>query len=273
MDLPEQLLLGVLGAFIQSRSLLITPSNNMKSYSVALHVKRAVTALFDSPGTEIIKCSSTTSWEQLDADIDNARRLGPCVILTRSSRLSPSLQASLAEKLRRSHTILFLVDEKNRLERPLRNALWYWLTLDLNPDSTLLEATQPSSELMQKLPEFKTKIDAIFISPDVSRYMQDIIVFVRTHRFVKKGVSPLVIRDLETLVKTVSLFRNMSSATPSVVGLAAKLLLPLKIELCDPGDDIGLEYGGDLDIVTAYMNNWDTTVLVDTVLDSLPAPV
>ncbi|KAK9471321.1 uncharacterized protein V1510DRAFT_404301 [Dipodascopsis tothii] len=115
---------------------------------------------------------------------------------------------------------------------------------------------------------------SIHISTEVRRYMQDIMVFLRMHRVVRGGVSSRATRDFELAVRCLSLLNGLAFATPSVVAVAARKVYAHRVVVVtDPSDDRSVLWGSDLDAVRAFLDQWDTELVLDDVLASVPAPL
>jgi hypothetical protein len=108
---------------------------------------------------------------------------------------------------------------------------------------------------------------------DIRRYMHDIVVFLRTHRLVRKGVSPKAAKDFEFLVRALCVLHDHDFVTPSIVAVAARKIFPLKIEMCEPQDEPTLQYGSDIKLVSKWIQKWDQELIVENVLDNASPPV
>ncbi|ANB13943.1 Uncharacterized protein YKL098W [Sugiyamaella lignohabitans] len=114
------------------------------------------------------------------------------------------------------------------------------------------------------------KIPLITIAANIQRYMQDIVVALRTHRLVRSGVSPQAVKDFHYLVRALSVLHDYEFVTPSIVSISARKLFPLRIQLCEPTDEPSLSYGGDIDLVTQWMNKWDEDLVIEEILANVP---
>ncbi|VVT54103.1 uncharacterized protein SAPINGB_P003908 [Magnusiomyces paraingens] len=124
--------------------------------------------------------------------------------------------------------------------------------------------------------EAVSQIGRIVIIPEIKIYMQDIVVFLRTHRLVQagRGVSPKGVKDFEKLLRIMCVVHGNEYATPSLVALAARKLFPLKVDMCRlPEYEPTLHYGSDIKLVTQWMKKWDAELIIDDVLNIVPAPL
>lgn len=121
--------------------------------------------------------------------------------------------------------------------------------------------------------ELRLKMPSITIVDDIHGYMQDLCVYVRTHRLVSRGLSPRTVRDFETLVRAICVLHDYEFATPSLVAVCARKIFPLKIQLCQPFNEPSLCYGGDVDLVEPSMAKWDEALIIEDVLGNVAPPV
>lgn len=103
--------------------------------------------------------------------------------------------------------------------------------------------------------------------------MQNIVVFLRNHRLVRKGVSPKAVKDFDRLLRAFCVLHGTLYATPSIVAVAARKIFPLKIELCQPSNEPTLHYGSDVNLLNKWVLKWNSEMVIDDVLNSVSAPL
>lgn len=128
-------------------------------------------------------------------------------------------------------------------------------------------------EVQTYINDMRCAMDKVTIVDDVYGYMQDLCVFVRTHRLVSRGLSPRAVQDFERLVRAICILHDYRFATPSLVAVCARKIFPLKIQVCKPYDEPSLNYGGDIDLVEPWMAKWDEALIVEDVLSNVAPPV
>lgn len=119
----------------------------------------------------------------------------------------------------------------------------------------------------------RERMKALTIIADIKRYMQDIVVFLRTHRLVRRGIPTKAVKDFDLLVRALCTLHDYQYATPSIVAIAARKVFPLKIELCHPEDEPTLNYGGDINIITNWLKKWDQSLIIEDVLNNVEPPL
>ncbi|KAI9743146.1 MAG: hypothetical protein M1818_003441 [Claussenomyces sp. TS43310] len=115
--------------------------------------------------------------------------------------------------------------------------------------------------------------DEVMVSVDITRYMHDIIAFLRLHRAVEGGISPLATRQFEKLVKSLAPLQGLYYATPSLVSLAAKKIYSHRIQIVTPERDRSMQWGSDLHAVEAALEDFGPDEVIDDVLSSVEIPV
>ncbi|SCU92269.1 LAFA_0F09186g1_1 [Lachancea sp. 'fantastica'] len=110
----------------------------------------------------------------------------------------------------------------------------------------------------EELPQLRSAIGKIHIHPSIRRYILDIIVHLRVHRFAKQasggGCSANALRDMLELCQTLALAQERSFVVPELVKQAAHWYFPFHIELIqDPRHEISLQFGSDPDLVAQVL--------------------
>ncbi|KAK9455404.1 hypothetical protein V1511DRAFT_500355 [Dipodascopsis uninucleata] len=113
----------------------------------------------------------------------------------------------------------------------------------------------------------------VSISSDVRRYIHDIIVHLRMHRAVRGGVSARASKDFETLIKSLCPLHGISFATPSLVVIATRKTYAHRIIIPPADDERSTMYGSDPEALKQMMSNWTPDLIIEDVLDSVPAPM
>ncbi|CAG8531485.1 754_t:CDS:2 [Dentiscutata heterogama] len=89
-------------------------------------------------------------------------------------------------------------------------------------------------------------MDNVSVHTDMQRYMRDIVVGLRTHRVVKRGITSRASTDLVTLVKALAAVFQRNYVTPELVIFASEKVFSHRIILREPGDDRSIMYGTSL---------------------------
>ncbi|CAG8793198.1 41693_t:CDS:2 [Gigaspora margarita] len=89
-------------------------------------------------------------------------------------------------------------------------------------------------------------MDNVSVHNDMQRYMRDIVVGLRTHRVVKRGITARASTDLVILVKALAAVFQRNYVTPELVIFASEKVFSHRIILREPGDDRSTMYGTSL---------------------------
>ncbi|CAG8627581.1 2638_t:CDS:2, partial [Dentiscutata erythropus] len=89
-------------------------------------------------------------------------------------------------------------------------------------------------------------MDNVSVHNDMQRYMRDIVVGLRTHRVVNRGITARASTDLVTLVKALAAVFQRNYVTPELVIFASEKVFSHRIILREPGDDRSTMYGTSL---------------------------
>lgn len=178
-------------------------------------------------------------------------------------------------------TVVGLLDDYNskdkQLFRYLQDSFWFKQPHDaqITHDAYHLEAEDDTIDL-EKIRSFKAlgdTINNVIIVPEMKRYIYDIIIFVRTHRCVNTGLPGSAIPEMQLLSKALCVLFNKGFVIPSIVKLAARKLLPLKIRMIRPEHEPSLQWGSDPELVNELMKRMTPQLVVEDILRKVSPPV
>ena len=161
--------------------------------------------------------------------------------------------------------------------------------IDAEVRSRLLFDVSGSDRHVQLLEHFRAQGQATTITPEIRRYLQDVVVFLRMERGVDGGVSPYATTLFVALAKSVSVlqelllssnvacrylapFHGIDYVTPSLVALAAKKVYPHRIIIALPSRERSTQYGTDLSTAFDLVNDLDAEKVIQNVLDRVDCP-
>ncbi|KAL2259832.1 hypothetical protein VTK26DRAFT_6344 [Humicola hyalothermophila] len=91
-------------------------------------------------------------------------------------------------------------------------------------------------------------------SVSVLRYQHDLAAFLRTHRLVRGGVSPLATQHLARLAQSLAPLHGLDHVTPALVALAARKVYLHRVRLIARGEEErSTQWGGDPAVVEEEM--------------------
>jgi hypothetical protein len=249
-------------------------------------VEIAATQVFGHRDPIFVRCGHSSSWSNIVKEITHDERYvkSKFIVLEHVDRTPRLIQALLLDMLlsRRlgidhrefslpDDTTVVIIANGHELFSHLRDfvLLEHWIDSASDVSRMDKETTVTPSQITS----MAQRAQSVTIVPELKRYMQDIVIHLRTHRFVRKGVSARAVKDFDSVVRMLCVLQSYEFATPSIVQAAARKIFPLKIELCHPSDEPSLQYGGDIELLRWWMGRCDEDIIIDDMLRVIPAPV
>ncbi|KAG9062098.1 hypothetical protein KI688_006823 [Linnemannia hyalina] len=94
--------------------------------------------------------------------------------------------------------------------------------------------------------ELSKRMKAVTVSNDMTRYIRDVIVAIRTHEAVYGGLTARAALDLEAIMKTLAAIFQTNFVTPDLLTIAAEKVFSHRIELSGSiGGDSFVEHSSD----------------------------
>lgn len=131
------------------------------------------------------------------------------------------------------------------------------------------------------------------VTPEIRRYLQDIVVFLRMERSVDGGISPFATTQLLSLAKYAHFatykrdtafltlgkphrylapLHGIHYVTPSLVALAAKKVYSHRIVIATPQRERSTQYGTSLAAAQELLEEIDPQKVIDNVLGTVQCP-
>ncbi|MCJ1433239.1 hypothetical protein MMC27_002598 [Xylographa pallens] len=107
------------------------------------------------------------------------------------------------------------------------------------------------------------------ISVEVKRYLHDILTFLRRHRAVACGITPLATKHFELLARSLAPLHDLDFVTPSLVQLAARKVYRHRIVIVAPEDERSMQYGSNLAAISALLEGITPDMVIEEVLESI----
>ncbi|OWP07271.1 hypothetical protein B2J93_2044 [Marssonina coronariae] len=108
--------------------------------------------------------------------------------------------------------------------------------------------------------------DSATVSVELKRYQLDIISYLRVHRAVASGISPVASQHLEKLTKCLAPLHGLTYATPSLIALATRKVYPHRIHIVRPENERSVQWGSDLDAVSALLEGIGPEDVIEDIL-------
>ncbi|KAL9138407.1 MAG: hypothetical protein Q9175_000390 [Cornicularia normoerica] len=147
----------------------------------------------------------------------------------------------------------------------------------------------PHSFTQQEIRHLAEQSEKINLSAEIKAYQQNIISFLRLHRAVGSGVSPRATQHLNILIKYgvsttadssyADIYRHLAVihgqkyVSPSLVALAIRKIYPHRVTILGPEAERSIQYGSDLKAVSAVLEGYDPSQVIEEVLASVDIPI
>ncbi|KIW38855.1 uncharacterized protein PV06_08685 [Exophiala oligosperma] len=128
---------------------------------------------------------------------------------------------------------------------------------------------QIGSKLIEQL---RAEGQAAIITPEIRRYLQDFVAFLRIERGVDGGVTAYATTLFLALSKYLAPFHGIDYVTPSLIALAAKKVYPHRLIIATPSRERSTLYGTDLATAQYLLEDLDPEKVIQNVLDTIECP-
>lgn len=154
--------------------------------------------------------------------------------------------------------------------------------LDLSDDASITSVVRkpgvlkPSAEplmIPQEIAHLMALSRPVTITCELTRYLMNVISYLRIHRFVAGGISPLATKHCMQLCKSLAPLHGLNFVTPSLVGLAVKKIYAHRIEIVKPVGERSVQWGSRIDDVAEILDGVTAERIIEEVLASVEVPL
>ena len=136
------------------------------------------------------------------------------------------------------------------------------------------ESTQKNRLIRQEvIDEVRAMGEAAAITPEVRRYLQDIVTFLRIERGVDGGITPRATTQFVALSKYLAPLHGIDFVTPSLVMLAARKIYTHRIMIAETVRERSMQYGSDPAAVAELLQGLTPQLVVEEVLNTVQCPI
>lgn len=111
------------------------------------------------------------------------------------------------------------------------------------------------------------------ITPEIRRYLQDVVVFLRMAHGVDGGVTPSATIQFVNLARYLAPLHGIDFVTPSLVALAARKIYPHRLLVAKPERDRSMQWGSDIKALGDLLHDLTAEAIIEGVLATIPSPV
>jgi hypothetical protein len=108
---------------------------------------------------------------------------------------------------------------------------------------------------------------------EVASYLHNIVLFMRTSRYVTSGVTATATKQLRTLASALAPLHGLDYVPPSLVVLAARKIYPHRLVLATSSTEKSLQWGSDPSAVARLLENITVEGVIEDVLASFESPL
>jgi MoxR-like ATPase len=108
---------------------------------------------------------------------------------------------------------------------------------------------------------------------EVASYLHNVVLFMRTSRYVTSGVTATATKQLRTLSSALAPLHGLDYVPPSLVVLAARKVYPHRLVLATPSTEKSLQWGSDPSAVARLLENVTIESVIEDVLASFESPL
>ncbi|EXJ84033.1 hypothetical protein A1O3_04700 [Capronia epimyces CBS 606.96] len=133
----------------------------------------------------------------------------------------------------------------------------------------MIASRRIESELIDQL---RVQGKAATVTPEIRRYLQDVVAFLRLARGVDGGVTPYATTLFLALAKYLAPFHGIDYVTPALITLAAKKVYPHRIIMASPTRERSTQYGTNVTTARDLLRDLDPHTVLQHVLDTVECP-
>ena len=108
---------------------------------------------------------------------------------------------------------------------------------------------------------------------EVASYLHNVVLFMRTSRYVSSGVTATATKQLRTLSSALAPLHGLDYVPPSLVVLAARKVYPHRLVLATRSTEKSLQWGSDPSAVAQLLANVTVESVIEDVLASFESPL
>jgi len=135
------------------------------------------------------------------------------------------------------------------------------------------ELSEKPTITQSDISQLRSLSQTISLDSDVRAYTHDLIIFLRTNRFVAGGVSVQATQHFLLLSRVLAPLHSLKFVTPSLVALAMRKVYPHRLQLVSPEREKSVQWGSEIEAVREVMNGLTVEDVIGMVLQSVATPL
>ncbi|KAK5167639.1 uncharacterized protein LTR77_007338 [Saxophila tyrrhenica] len=119
----------------------------------------------------------------------------------------------------------------------------------------------------------RTLTSEVYLSPELAAYLHNVVVFMRSSRYISGGVTATATRQLRAISKLLAPLHGLDYVPPSLVTLAAHKIYPHRLRLATAQTERSLQWGSDPEAVKRLLEGVTVEDAIEDVLASVETPL
>jgi MoxR-like ATPase len=124
-----------------------------------------------------------------------------------------------------------------------------------------------------ELKELQTLANEAQMTPEIAAYLHNIVVFMRSNRYINGGVTATATRQLRVIAKVLAPLHGLNYVPPSLVALACHKIYPHRLILATAQTERSLQWGSDPRAIKQLLEGMTIESALDDVLASVETPL
>lgn len=138
----------------------------------------------------------------------------------------------------------------------------------------LTDRNLQSAQFIDLVMKARKDSQRVVLVREIKTYIYDIVIFVRTNRFVVGGLPTFVLGEFKQFVAIYAVLHGYEYVVPEMVRQAAYSLLPIRIHMLkDPQKEPSIQYGSDPALVSQILDKVDIPIIIDEVMGKIQPPI
>lgn len=121
--------------------------------------------------------------------------------------------------------------------------------------------------------KIRTMGESTAMTPEIRRYLQDIVTFLRIERGVDGAITPRATTHFVALAKYLAPLHGINFVTPSLIALAARKVYTHRINIATAMRERSMQYGSDPVGVAQLIEGLTPQEVIETVLNTVQCPL
>lgn len=137
----------------------------------------------------------------------------------------------------------------------------------------LLEKDQPPSLPAADIKQLREQAQKVRMTGEVAAYLHNVVLFMRTNRYVAGGITATATKQLRTLSHALAALHGLDYIPPSLVVLATHKIYPHRLILATPDTEKSLLWGSDQEAIKRLLQGITVEGVIEDVLASFESPL